>query len=74
MERGLVAKTDEWQDVLDVDFPTNDRITEEDRINAIYYGQRGLIKGNVRLALGQFYTTEEYEYYRADVMNKANLP
>ena len=53
-----------WKNLIDVDMPQLGPITEQTRRQAIQYNHR--FRGSVRIALGKFWTDEEYEKYREE--------
>lgn len=55
----LEYKLKNWKDVVDLDFPPL-RVTEESREKMIKYAKAHIV-GDVRLAMGRFYTDAEYE-------------
>jgi hypothetical protein len=56
-----------WREVLDIDFPEM-RVTEESREAHIRYAKRVGTRGDVRMAMGLFYTDEEYQSFRDEVL------
>jgi hypothetical protein len=60
-------KTLDWREVIDRDMPEQPKITEEIRQQTIDHSAR--FRGGVRLANGIFWTDDEYERQRAEVMN-----
>lgn len=57
----------DWHEVIERDMPEQPKITEEIRRETI--AQSGRFRGGVRLATGTFWTDEEYQRLRTEVMN-----
>lgn len=57
----------DWKEVIDVDFPEIGPITEKTReITLKYNGSCD----SVRIATGRFYTNEEFEAYKKEVLSR----
>jgi hypothetical protein len=57
-----------WRAVIGRDMPEQPRITEEVRQQTI--AQSARFRGSVRLSMGAFWTDDEYERARAEVLSK----
>ncbi len=55
-------KKQDWKNLIDKPFPDIGPITDDIREQTTKYIHR--IRGSVRIALGRFFTDEEYELYR----------
>jgi len=62
---------DRLAELIDTDFPDME-VTEETRQNTMQYSYKVGCRGNVRLAIGNFYTNQEYEAWRQEQL--APLP
>jgi hypothetical protein len=56
-----------WNEVVGLNMPEQPKITEEIRRQTI--ADSGRFRGGVRLATGTFWTNDEYEKLRTEVMN-----
>ncbi len=57
-----------WQELVEVDPPSNAPITDETKRRTVEYS--GRFRGSVRVALGLLWTDEEYAKYRTDVLKR----
>lgn len=59
--------TDDWRRVLDADLPRIGPITERTRQVTLQHRYR--LTGSVRVALGRFFTDDEFAKYRQRVLS-----
>lgn len=63
-----VKLAEDWNKLVNIDFPQLREITEETRLFTIANARK--FRGNVRLSLGKFLTDSNYEKYRNKILNK----
>jgi hypothetical protein len=56
-----------WSDVLERDMPEQAKITNEIRRQTAQQSDR--FRGSVRLSIGHFWTDDEYQQFRNEVLN-----
>ena len=66
-----MVRLSDWREVINIDFP-KDRPTTENtqRVMQEATNSGRYLIGDMRLATGRFYTTDEYESWRRKVLDK----